>query len=89
MFQEKSESLSFLRQSYLWDFEEVDVWREGPEEVEDVVTPVVANDAFALDAAAQFHLLTLVVHNLNERLIKIREYEMDDELYISPCVGVF
>ena len=77
VLQGKSESLSFLRQSHLWDFEEVYVWREGSEEVEDVVPPVVANDAFALDAAAQFHLLTLVVHDLNERRIKIREYEMD------------
>ena len=41
--------------------QEVDVRRERPQQVQDVVPAVVADDALALDGRAEFHLLTLVV----------------------------
>ena len=45
------------------DVEEVDVGREGAEEVEDVVATVVADDAFALDRRHELHGFVFVVEN--------------------------
>jgi hypothetical protein len=56
--------LSLLGQSHLWNFEEVYVWREGSEEVEDVVAAVVTNDTLALHTAAQLNLFSLVIDDL-------------------------
>ena len=43
--------------------EEVDIRRESAQQVEDVVTTVVAYDAFALDGRNQFHGLFFVVEH--------------------------
>lgn len=44
--------------------EEVNVGREGAQQVQDVVSPVVADDTLALHTRAQLHLLVLVIDHL-------------------------
>lgn len=44
--------------------QEVEVGGEGAQEVQDVVAPVVADDALALDGGAQLHDLILLVEDV-------------------------
>lgn len=56
--------LRLLAQLHSLDLEEVDVGREGAEEVKDVVASVVPDDSLVLDRGAQLHLLALVSDHL-------------------------
>ena len=42
-------------------------WGQVPEKVQDVVAAIVSDDSLALHAAAQLHLLLLLVHHLNQK----------------------
>ena len=59
-------------QFHPFHFEEVDVWGEGAQEVEDVVAAVVADDALALDGRAEANLFVLVVDHRVRQDLQLR-----------------
>lgn len=45
-------------------FQKVDIWWEGSEQIQNVVTTVVANYSLALDRRTQFDLLVLLIYHM-------------------------